>query len=277
MDFLNRTKKIIEYNVEKIQSESYFCSNFGFVSLLNGAGTSTLAANTASLLSKQEKKVLLLDANFHQPNLFYFFDGLEVPESQSLSMYFANKIEEKELNIRVPGHENLWLISTSPKDRVDKILQANEDNLGRLMEYVSETFDFVIADIPYLPMSEWFIEILERMDKSIIVWDEQNDCGYKTLQMLEFLDSHSDCVNMVKNVVVNKRTKRAYELDKIKKEFNCNYVCSVPYIDDMDELKAAGELIINSGKMSRAYGKEFYHMVDYLLSNHKTGTGGGES
>nr|WP_243735260.1 AAA family ATPase [Paenibacillus turpanensis] len=247
----------------------YFCSNFGFISLLNGAGASTLAVNTASLLSRQGKKVLLLDANFHQPNLFHFFNGMSVPDEKSVSMYFANKITEKDLNLKVPGHENLWLISASPTDRVDKIMHANEENISRLMEYVSNTFDFVIADIPYLPFASWFLDIIEHMDKSVVVWDEQIDCGYKTMQLIDFLDEHSDCVNMMKNIVVNKKTKRAYEFDKIKSQYNCNFVCSIPYIEEMSELKSNGELILDSGKMTREFNNEFFTMIDYLLSNHK--------
>lgn len=269
MDFLKRTKQIIEHDIERLLKDLYFCSNFGFISLLNGAGTSTLAANTASLLSRQGKKVLLLDGHFHQPNLFHFFHGMTVPEEKSVAMYFANKISEQDLNQKVPGHEHLWLISASPNDRVDKILHANENNLERLMEYVSNTFDFVIADIPYIPYVSWFIEIVEHMDKSVVVWDEQIDCGYKTMQLIDFLDEHSDCVNMMKNIVVNKKTKRAYEFDKIKSQYNCNYVCALPYIEEMVDLKANGELILDSEKMTRAFNKQFFAMIDYLLSNHK--------
>jgi MinD-like ATPase involved in chromosome partitioning or flagellar assembly len=269
MDFLRRTKQWIEHDIERLLKDLYFCSNFGFISLLNGAGTTTLAVNTASLLSREGKKVLLLDAHFHQPNVFHFFNGLSVPEEKSVSMYFANKVTEKELNIKVPGHDNLWLISASPLDRVDKIMHADENNLARLMEYVSSTFDFVIADIPYLPFASWFLDIVEHMDKSVIVWDEQIDCGYKTMQLINFLDEHSDCVNMVKNIVVNKKTKRAYEFDKIKSQYNCNFVCAIPYIEDMGELKSNGELILDSDKMTRQFSKEFSAMIDYLLSNHK--------
>ena len=110
-------------------------------SLIPGEGKSFISSNLSVILSKTNKKVLLIGADLHKPTLHNFLD---VKESFGLSNYLYNEksIEEIISSTSIP---NLFFIQTgsipeNPSDLMDSI------KFEKLMDQARKLFDYVVID-----------------------------------------------------------------------------------------------------------------------------------
>ena len=110
-------------------------------SLIPGEGKSFISSNLSAILSKTNKKVLLIGADLHKPTLH---DFLDVKKSFGLSNYLNNEksIEDIITETSVP---NLFFIQTgsipdNPSDLMDSI------KFEKLMEQARKMFDYVVID-----------------------------------------------------------------------------------------------------------------------------------
>ncbi len=110
-------------------------------SLIPGEGKSFISSNLSVILSKTNKKVLLIGADLHKPTLHDFFD---VNETFGLSNYLGNEKSIEDI-ISATSIPNLFLIQTgsipqNPSDLMDSI------KFNTLMEQTRMMFDYVVVD-----------------------------------------------------------------------------------------------------------------------------------
>jgi capsular exopolysaccharide synthesis family protein len=107
-----------------------------------GDGKSTVALHLAQTAATMGQRVLLVDANFRQPQLH---SRLNLPNQKGLSDLLATKLAPNDLIQRSPLADNLFVLTSGqllPKS--NKLLASAQ--MQYLMEEFQATFDLVIYD-----------------------------------------------------------------------------------------------------------------------------------
>lgn len=110
-------------------------------SLIPGEGKSFISSNLSAVLSKTNKRVLLIGADLHKPTLHYFLD---VQESFGLTNYLNNEKSIEDI-ISATSIPNLFFIQTgnipeNPSDLMDSL------KFKTLLEETRKMFDYIIID-----------------------------------------------------------------------------------------------------------------------------------
>jgi capsular exopolysaccharide synthesis family protein len=123
-------------------------------SSISGEGKSTLAANLATLLAQQGKRVLVMDADLRRPILHTIF-GLE--NTAGLSNLLTNEVAAQRVfdSIRqVEGIAGLNLLTAGQIPPYPSELLGSEQ-MASLIEQLRERFDFIVMDgAPILPVTD---------------------------------------------------------------------------------------------------------------------------
>lgn len=133
-------------------------------STLENEGKSSIAANLALSLSKNDHKVLLIDADIRKPSIHKIF---ELKTNRSLNAYLKGE-QTWESQVDYLQRNDLFVMcATQDLEHADQLLSSQ--NMHQLIEKASQEFDFVIVDCsPTYGLNEP-IMINEMVDASLIV------------------------------------------------------------------------------------------------------------
>lgn len=112
-------------------------------SSIPGEGKSFIAGNLAISQALSGKKVVLVDIDLHNPGLGRMFD--KSPEDPGVSDYLAGKKKLEDIVKKVPGHENLYFISSGHLHEAPSELLLNGKIEG-FIEQLEGMFDLVVMD-----------------------------------------------------------------------------------------------------------------------------------
>lgn len=188
-------------------------STFLFTSLKGGCGTSTVCANIAAALAKQNKRVLLLSLNRYCSSVDLMF-GMESSFVLDITDYPEAKTED--ICLPVPGFDSMYMALRSPFSDADEEF-SEVGFLNALKE--SGTFDFILVD-KNRETPESISDILSVADVTVVVSTQMNDS--------------IRCAELLANLLVN-----GSEADsKIKLLLNGYYtdVRSVGMFQGLDEI-----------------------------------------
>jgi capsular exopolysaccharide synthesis family protein len=159
-------------------------------SLIPGEGKSFISSNFSAILTKANKKVLLIGADLHKPTLHKFLD---VQESFGLSNYFKNEktIEEIICNTSVP---NLQFIQAGPIPNNPSDLLDN-NKFERLVDVARLMFDYIIIDNAPILLVPDAILTSSFSDVSLFI--------------LRINHSHKDQIKQINKIVDFNKVKRA--------------------------------------------------------------------
>jgi len=264
LGIISKAKEKVEEMKKDIHIGKFAKNFYGFISLNNGAGTKTIAVNTAIELAK-EYKVCLLDCNFFQPGICHTLNS-QVYEDDSISKYLNSSVEKEKVFKPITGFQNIWLVGASPLDFPLNFDKINEGTYKELLNYIKESFDYVIAYMPYHPLAESFIYTLEYVDKGYIVWDDQVDCGTKTKFLLDYVNVISKKANCINNVILNKLPKRDYSVNLVK-NVECNLVVTFPFNNNIPLSKNEGK-VFNAKNIGD---KSYVDNTKLLMNDIKSG------
>lgn len=159
-------------------------------SLIPGEGKSFISSNFSAILTKANKKVLLIGADLHKPTLHKYLD---VQESFGLSNYFKNEktIEEIISNTSVP---NLQFIQAGPIPNNPSDLLDN-NKFERLVDVARLMFDYIIIDNAPILLVPDAILTSSFSDVSLFI--------------LRINHSHKDQIKQINKIVDFNKVKRA--------------------------------------------------------------------
>lgn len=165
-------------------------------------GKTTVAVNLTSALLAEDRRVLLIDANFRRPSTAHLFprsavDGspIDAPD-YGLSNYLMGQCDGADQVVRESGIQGLFIIDSGP-------LPANPAELfsGRrmksLLEHCKSNFDYVIIDGPAMLVSD-SKTLAAQADGTIVVFNASKTHRGEALRNLrEMREIHADVIGAV--------------------------------------------------------------------------------
>jgi tyrosine-protein kinase Etk/Wzc len=158
------------------------CKVISINSMVPEEGKSFISSNFAAILTKSNKKVLLIDADMHKPSLYKFFG---VKSSTGLSNYLNGEVSYEE-TIYATSIPSLFLlqagpIPVSPSDLLDN------PRLDYLIEKNRKEYDYIVIDnAPLLLVPD------------AILTSQTSDISLFTLRMHH---SHKDEIKQINRLV----------------------------------------------------------------------------
>ncbi|WP_281285209.1 CpsD/CapB family tyrosine-protein kinase [Alkalicoccus halolimnae] len=165
-----------------------------------GEGKSTTAANVATMLSQQDKRVLLIDADMRRPSTHYTF-GVDNTKGLTTMLIQQTPMERVVQKTTVPYLDLLTAGPIPPKP--SELLGS--DRMDALLEEAKLTYDYVVMDTPPL-LAVTDAQVLATKSDGIVLVTSSGSTKYDdAIKAKELL------VNVGANilgVVLNKKEKK---------------------------------------------------------------------
>jgi len=138
-------------------------------------GKTSVAVNLATAFVAENKKVLLIDANFRRPTLHTIFPKPEAPappqkrEDFGLSSLLTGRCGYQDV-IRTSGIEGLWLIDSGPLPSNPAELLGSSQ-MEELIKLQRESYDYVIVDGPPVLLVSDAKVLAKLVDGTVLVFN----------------------------------------------------------------------------------------------------------
>lgn len=124
-------------------------------STLAGEGKTTLSLGLAVSAAHMHRRVLLIDANLHNPSLHKI---LELPNDWGLSLLLEEEANTPVADYIQPIHPDIDVLTAGPTPE-DTVKLLSSDRMKELIELFEQTYDLVLIDAP---------AILDNVDARIV-------------------------------------------------------------------------------------------------------------
>lgn len=113
-------------------------------SFMSGEGKSFVSLNLAGSLVTGDKRVLLLELDLRKPKLAKYL-GIKSP--RGLTDYLVNNVALDTVISKVPGHDNIDIITSGPiPPNPTELIMSHK--LTELLENAKEKYDYIVIDSP---------------------------------------------------------------------------------------------------------------------------------
>jgi len=120
--------------------------SLAIASAMPGEGKSTIAVHLAQAAATMEQRVLVVDANLHNPKLH---EQIGIENNLGLTDVIANDVDVNDVIEQVPGSENLFAITVGSVES-DPIQTLSSHKMKQVMDKLAASFDLVLYDTPAL-------------------------------------------------------------------------------------------------------------------------------
>ena len=158
-----------------------------------GDGKTTVATNLTSTMLAENKKVVLIDANFRRPATGHLFPrtgetGARIEHADfGLSNYLMGQCSDVEQIIRPSGLPGLDIIDSGPLPSSPAELLGSP-LMDKLLEYCKNKYDHVIIDGPPLLVSD-AKTLAAHCDGTVVVFNATSTHRGEALRILRELQS----------------------------------------------------------------------------------------
>lgn len=183
--------KLLRTKLQYSFADENACRVIGVSSAMTGEGKSLTAVNLAHTLSQLDKRVILIDCDMRRPSLSA---KLPIAKKPGLSGYLSgqNQLDSIFQFCGIPGDEEAFQVIASgqnPPNPVELLISAR---MGRLLEQLRESFDYVILDLPPVGEVSDALAVAKETDGILLVV-RQNYCNRIALsaavRQFEFLET----------------------------------------------------------------------------------------
>jgi capsular exopolysaccharide synthesis family protein len=125
-----------------------------FTSSIEGEGKSFIATNLANLITRNNKKVALLELDLHQPSICELL-GLE--RGKGITDYLMGKASESEILLQTPFNPDLYFVQAGHLEEDASELLLN-GKIEVLLDYLNTKVDTLIIDMPPInPITDLYV------------------------------------------------------------------------------------------------------------------------
>jgi capsular exopolysaccharide synthesis family protein len=135
-----------------------------FTSSVAGEGKTFCAINTATILAKSKKKVLIIDCDLHKPKQANAFN---LNNDIGITSYLAGKNDMKSI-IKETGIENLSIILSGPRTPNASELLL-DPSMNKLMDELMAIYDYIIIDSAPVGLISDSLELMKYADLTLFV------------------------------------------------------------------------------------------------------------
>lgn len=171
--------KLLRTNLEFSFADEKKCKIIGITSALSGEGKSLTTINVAYAIASNEKKVLVLEADFRKPTIA---SKLGLNENVGLTDLLVNhEISVSDILVGVRMSEQVKF-DLAPTGRIPpnpgELLDSNK--LKGFLEICSEGYDYILIDLPPLTVVADAVIASKHLDGMVVVV-RQDRCDHKSL------------------------------------------------------------------------------------------------
>ena len=125
-----------------------------FTSSIEGEGKSFIATNLANLITRNNKKVALLELDLHQPSICELL-GLE--RGVGITDYLMGKVSESEILLQTPFNPDLYFVQAGHLEEDASELLLN-GKIEVFLDYLNTKVDMLIIDMPPInPITDVYV------------------------------------------------------------------------------------------------------------------------
>lgn len=171
--------KLLRTNLEFSFADDKKCKIIGITSALSGEGKSLTTINIAYAIASNDKKVLVLEADFRKPTIAA---KLGLNENVGLTDLLVNhEIAASDILVGVRMSEQVKF-DLAPTGRIPpnpgELLDSNK--LKGFLEICSENYDYILIDLPPLTVVADAVIASKHIDGMVVVV-RQDRCDQKAL------------------------------------------------------------------------------------------------
>lgn len=145
LNFVSKEQyKMLRTNLQFTLPDETKCAVIGVTSSIKGEGKSTVAINLAYVLAEAGKKILLVDGDLRIPTIA---KKLEVKSTPGLTDLLLNINLWEEEKFKSKKYDNWYILPSGKLPPNPSELLGSKKN-QKLMEMLSESFDYIIIDLP---------------------------------------------------------------------------------------------------------------------------------
>ena len=158
MESYNRLKDNIIYSSDNGRKKV-----FQVESAVSGEGKSSVVANTAVLLAKSGKKVVVVDLDFRRPKMHMIFD---MPNINGIAEYMLDECAKEDL-VKTTKY-GVYVVNRGKSIHNASIVFTSE-KFKNLIEELKKEFDFVLFDCPPVLLVSDYIHYSVLADETIFI------------------------------------------------------------------------------------------------------------
>jgi capsular exopolysaccharide synthesis family protein len=219
--------KLLRTNLEFSFADDKKCKIIGITSALSGEGKSLTTINIAYAIAANDKKVLVLEADFRKPTIAA---KLGLNENVGLTDLLVNhEIAASEILVGVRMSEQVKF-DLAPTGRIPpnpgELLDSNK--LKGFLEICSENYDYILIDLPPITVVADAVIASKHIDGMVVVV-RQDRCDQKSLNetMRQLKFSHTKVLGFVFNGY-NQAKLGYYKKHEYQKYYETDYVKANP-------------------------------------------------
>ena len=152
-------------------------------STLPNEGKSTISLNTALMLSKEGKKVVLLDLDLRNPSLYRLLNDKEIP--YQIGEYLDGKASLKDIIIHDQDMNIDMILGTQSFE--NSISMLSDHYLSALIKELKQLYDYVIIDVPPLLIMQDALIVAKYSDSTLIVIKQDYAKTYEIMDAIDEL------------------------------------------------------------------------------------------
>lgn len=197
----------------------------GFIGAKGGVGTTTVALNVASVLTRQKKSVIAVELRSYLGTFALQLDLTPVANLADLLELEPGRIDERQLSMRLANHPTGLRVLFGPQ-KANEFKEIEPDQAEAVIKGLAGMADYTIIDLPCHPSAASQAAI-RHCDFVVLVVEPEPTCVMAGKVTLELLESWGVSGGLVGAVVFN-RTGLAMKLREIKSRLGCEIVGVVP-------------------------------------------------
>lgn len=203
---VGKPKSLFSESIKSLKTNLQFLSvdkrikSILFTSPSSGEGKSTVTINLAIELAKNDKKVIIVDADIRRPMVH---NALEMPNEDGLTTILLNVDDYKKYIIK---HEDFKIdIITAGVHAPNPVELLDSNAMSNLLGKLYESYDYILVDTPPIGLVTDAAVLSVKVDGVILVCalnETDERLMSKSKESLEFVNAN------ILGVVINKEKKR---------------------------------------------------------------------